>query len=151
MNQTTTYRYEAKNDKSYYALAAYVIDLNTNVSLFPGHRVIILDDHVAESVDKFINKNGLDVYISPINLDDENIGELINTETVDSGTLHKIAHLLLGRMDSLTSLHKQTMAEAKRDIDMYRKLYQKQLGNFNRVRDQIQAITVLLNAIFPEK
>lgn len=35
MEQTTPYRYEAKNDGSYNELAAYVTQLMGNVSLFP--------------------------------------------------------------------------------------------------------------------
>ena len=73
MEQTTPYRYEAKNDGSYNALAAYATLLMGNVSLFPELRTIVIDGKFAKDVSKFIDKEGLDVFISAIEIDDENL------------------------------------------------------------------------------
>lgn len=158
MEQTTPYyRYEAKNDGSYTELAAYAVLLTGNVSLFPQLRTIVIDGRFANDVGKFIDKEGLDVFISPIEIDDDNLLSLINTEAIDTETLRKIAYRLIEQTNSMAEKHNNIIAEitaaddaVKKDRDFYRELYLKYANKNDRIKEQIRAIGTLVDSIFPE-
>lgn len=157
MEQTTPYRYEAKNDDSYNALAAYAALLMGNVSLFPQLRTIVIDGRFANDVDKFIEKECLEIFISQIEIDDDNLLNLLNTETVDTETLRKIAYRLIEQTNSMAKKHNNIIAEitaadeaVKKDRDYYRKLYLKYADKNDRIKEQIRAIGTLVDSIFPE-
>lgn len=159
MEQTTPYyRYEAKNDGSYTELAAYAVLLTGNVSLFPQLRTIVIDGRFANDVGKFIDKEGLDVFISPIEIDDDNLLNLINTEAIDTETLRKIAYRLIEQTNSMAEKHNNIIAEitaagdaVKKDRDFYRELYLKYANKNDRIKEQIRAIGTLVDTIFPKE
>lgn len=159
MEQTTPYyRYEAKNDGSYTELAAYAVLLTGNVSLFPQLRTIVIDGRFANDVGKFIDKEGLDVFISPIEIDDDNLLNLINTEAIDTETLRKIAYRLIEQTNSMAERHNNIIAEitasdeaVKKDRDFYRELYLKYANKNDRIKEQIRAIGTLVDSIFPKE
>lgn len=159
MEQTTPYyRYEAKNDGSYTELAAYAVLLTGNVSLFPQLRTIVIDGRFANDVGKFIDKEGLDVFISPIEIDDDNLLNLINTEAIDTETLRKIAYRLIEQTNSMAEKHNNIIAEitaaddaVKKDRDFYRELYLKYANKSDRIKEQIRAIGTLVDSIFPKE
>lgn len=159
MEQTTPYyRYEAKNDGSYTELAAYAVLLTGNVSLFPQLRTIVIDGRFANDVGKFIDKEGLDVFISPIEIDDDNLLNLINTEAIDTETLRKIAYRLIEQTNSMAEKHNTIIAEitaadesVKKDRDFYRELYLKYANKNDRIKEQIRAIGTLVDSIFPKE
>mgnify|MGYP000091527456 CR=1 FL=1 len=158
MEQTTPYRYEAKNDGSYNELAAYAALLMGNVSFFPELRTIVIDGRFANDVGEFIDKGGLDILISPIEINDDNLLELVNTATVDAETLRKIAYRLIEQTNSMAKKHNSIIAEitasdeaAKKDRDYYRKLYLKYANKNDRIKEQIRAIGTLVDSIFPQE
>ncbi|ROT10389.1 hypothetical protein ED388_04500 [Muribaculaceae bacterium Isolate-007 (NCI)] len=158
MEQSTPYRYEAKNDGSYNELAAYAALLMGNVSLFPELRVIVIDGRFANDVGKFIDNEGLDFYIAPIEVDDDNLLNLINTAAVDVETLRKIAYRLIEQTNSMAEKHNNIIAEitaadenVKKDRDYYRELYLKYANKSNRIKEQIRAIGTLVDSIFPKE
>lgn len=157
MEQGTPYRYEAKNDGSYNELASYATQLMGNVSLFPELSTIVIDGRFANDVGKFIDKEGLDVFISPIEVDDNNIHNLINTATVDTDTLRKIIYQLLEEKRAMAETHKSVLDDitkqcdsAKKDRDLFQKWYHESAQGADRVKSQVKAIAVLVNSIFPE-
>lgn len=157
MEQATPYRYEAKNDGSYNELAAYATQLMGNVSLFPELSTIVIDGRFANDVGKFIDKEGLDVFISPIEVDDNNIHNLINTATVDTDTLRKIIYRVMEEKRAMAEEHKSILDDitkqcdsAKKDRDLFQKWYHESAQGADRVKSQVKAIAVLVNSIFPE-
>lgn len=155
---TPYYRYEAKNDGSYNELAAHAVLLTGNVSLFPQLRTIVIDGRFANDVGKFIDKEGLDVFISPIEIDDDNLLNLINTEAIDTETLRKIAYRLIEQTNSMAEKHNNIIAEitaadeaVKKDRDFYRELYLKYANKNDRIKEQIRAIGTLVDTIFPKE
>lgn len=158
MEQTTPYRYEAKNDGSYNELAAYATRLMGNVSLFPELRTIVIDGRFAKDVSKFIDKEGLDVFISAIEIDDENLAALIHTEAIDTATLRSIIDRLVEQSNSMAEKHNSIMADiiaadetVKKDRDYYRDLYLKYSNKNDRIKEQIRAIGTLVDSIFPKE
>lgn len=155
MEQTTPYyRYEAKNDGSYNELAAYAALLMGNVSLFPQLRTIVIDGRFANDVDKFIEKECLEIFISPIEIDDDNLLNLFNTEAIDTETLRNIAYRLIGQTSNIAEKHNNIIAEiteVKKDRDYYRKLYLKYADKNDRIKEQIRAIGTLVDSIFPKE
>lgn len=158
MEQTTPYRYEAKNDGSYTELAAYVTQLMGNVSLFPELKIVVVDGRFANDIGKFIDKEKLDVFISPIEIDDENLVNLINTEAVDTYTLRKVIDRLVEQANSMAEKHNNIIAEitaadesVKKDRDFYRELYLKYANKNDRIKEQIRAIGTLVDTIFPKE
>lgn len=158
MEQTTPYRYEAKNDGSYNELAAYAALLMGNVSFFPELRTIVIDGRFANDVGKFIDKEGLDILISPIEINDDNLLELVNTATVDAETLRKVAYRLIEQTNSMAEKHNNIIAEitssgeaVKKVRDFYRELYLKSANKNNRIKEQIRAIGTLVDSIFPKE
>lgn len=157
MEQTTPYRYEAKNDGSYNELAAYAALLMGNVSFFPELRTIVIDGRFANDVGKFIDKEGLDIFISPIEIDDDNLLNLINTEAIDTETLRKIAYRLIEQANSMAEKHNNIIAEitasdeaVKKDRDYYRELFVKHANKNDRIKKQLRAIGTLVDSIFPK-
>lgn len=158
MGQNTSYQYKANNDNSYDELAAYAINLAGNVSLFPAQKTIVIDGRFSDDVGKLIDREGLDFHITPIEIDDENIDELIDSETTDADTLRNIIYRMKGQKSAMAEHHKTVVAEiakerdsAKSDRDMYMRWYSESNDRENRVKRQVQAIAVLINEIFPEK
>lgn len=157
MEQNTSYRYEAKNDGSYNELAAYAIMLMGNVSLFPELRTIVIDGRFTDDVGKFIDKEGLDFYISPIEIEDECLGNLIHTEAIDIATLRRIVDRLIEQSNSMKEKHDSIIADiikadehVKKDRDYYRELCQKYARRNSRIKEQIHAIGTLVDSIFPK-
>lgn len=158
MNQNTPYRYEAKNDGSYNELAAYATQLMGNVSLFPELRTIVIDGRFANDVGKFIDKEGLDIFTSPIEVDEDNLVDIIHTEAMAPDTLREVADGLLGKIHFLAEENKTRIDEktkecneAKKSRDTYRDLYLEYYDRNNRIKKQIAAIGALINAIFSDK
>lgn len=157
MEQTSPYRYEAKNGGSYNELAAYASLLMGNVSFFPEQQTIVIDGRFTNDVNKFIIKEGLDVYISPIEIKDDNLLNILNTATVDTDTLRKIAYHLIEKINIMAKEHNNSTANmtaenkaVKKDRDYYRELYLKYAGKHDRIKQQIRDIGSLINSIFPK-
>lgn len=158
MEQITAYQYKAINDVSYNALAAYVTNIVANVSLFPEKQTIVVEGKSAYNVGKFIDDQGLDFHINPIEVHDENLGEVINNETTDPGTLRSIIIRLLEDKAHTAERHDSVISEitrdrdiARKDRDMYMRWYTESNQQADRVKGQIQAISVLIDSIYPKQ
>lgn len=158
METNTSYRYESKNDGSYNELAAYAVGLMGNVSLFPELGVIVIDGRFADGVGAFIDNNGLDFHISPIEIEDDNLINLVNTEAIDTETLRRVtcriielSHSAAEKKDKIISEMAASNEAVKSDLNHYRELYLKYADTNCRIYEQIRAIGTLVDSIFPKK
>lgn len=158
MELTTSYQYKAINEASYNSLAAYASTIPATVTLHPGLLTIVISENATKEVGKFIDDNGLDFHINQIEVDDDNLRDVIDSETTDADTLRKIIYRMMGEKQSMIEAHESVLESitkqcdsAKKDRDMYQKWYYETTEKTDRVKSQIQAIAVLVNSIFPEK
>lgn len=158
MDQNTAYQYKALNEDSYNSLAAFAVSTPATVTLHPGLLTIVITGDDANEVGKFIDSEGLDFHINPIEFHDETLGAVIDCETTDAGTLRKIIYRMMGERSAMEEHHNGVLAEitaqrdsAKKDRDMYMRWYSDSTNREDRVKGQVRAIALLLNEIFPEK
>lgn len=158
MENQTSYCYNALNEDSYYKLAAYASTIPATVTLHPGPLTIVVSENAKEYVGKFIDDNGLDFHINPIELHDDNIEKLINSDTTDADTLRKIIFRMMREKETMIEAHQSVVDSitkqcdsAKEDREMYQKWYHESSEKNDKVKSQIQAIAVLIDSIFPLK
>lgn len=158
MELTTSNQYKALNEDSYNSLAAYASTIPATVTLHPGLLTIVISENATKEVGKFIDDNGLDFHINQIEVDDDNLRDVIDSETTDADTLRKIIYRMMGEKQSMIEAHESVLESitkqcdsAKKDRDMYQKWYHEATHGADRVKSQVQAIAVLVNSIFPEK
>ncbi|MBO5269030.1 MAG: hypothetical protein J6B13_09770 [Muribaculaceae bacterium] len=157
MELTTSNQYKALNEASYNSLAAYASTIPATVTLHPGFLTIVISEDAAKEVGEFIDDNGLDFRISQIEVDDDNLRDVIDSETTDADTLRKIIYQLLEEKRAMAETHKSVLDDiakqcdsAKENRDMYQKWYYETKQGADRVKSQVKAIAVLVNSIFPE-
>lgn len=158
MELNTPYQYKALNEDSYNSLAAYATTIPATVTLHPGLLTIVISENAANEVGQFIDENGLDFHINQIEVNNENLRDVIDSETTDADTLRNIISRLMDEHEAITEPLERDLAkvekerdEAKHDRDMYKRWHSESLQASCRVKSQIQAIAVLVNSIFPEK
>ncbi len=158
MEQDTAIQYKALNENSYNRLAAYAVTLPATVTLNPEFLVIVIPENAAKEVGEFIDNEGLDFHIEPIEVDSDNVGELIDDETTDASSLRKICYILLEEKRQMALEHNDVLSEitkerdsVKMDRDHYRKWWSECNTERDRVKKQIGAIAVLSQSIFPDK
>ena len=157
MELTTSNQYKALNEASYNSLAAYASTIPATVTLHPGLLTIVISENASKEVGEFIDDNGLDFHINPIEVDDDNLRAVIDSETTDADTLRKIIYRMMGEKQSMIEAHESVLESitkqcdsAKKDRDMYQKWYYETKQGADRVKSQVKAIAVLVNSIFPE-
>lgn len=157
MELTTSNQYKALNEASYNSLAAYASTIPATVTLHPGFLTIVISEDATKEVGEFIDDNGLDFRISQIEVDDDNLRYVIDSETTDANTLRKIIYQLLEEKRAMAETHKSVLDDitkqcdsAKENRDMYQKWYYETKQGADRVKSQVKAIAVLVNSIFPE-
>lgn len=157
MELTTSNQYKALNEASYNSLAAYASTIPATVTLHPGFLTIVISEDATKEVGQFIDDNGLDFHINPIEVHDENLGDVIDNATTDANTLRKIIYQLLEEKRAMAETHKSVLDDitkqcdsAKENRDMYQKWYYETKQGADRVKSQVKAIAVLVNSIFPE-
>lgn len=155
MKQNTTYQYKANNASSYDVLVHYAADLNVNVQLFPAMLTINIDGSAADGIGKFIDDKGLDFHIAPIEVHDENLGEVIDNETIDPDTLRGIIRRMIEHKREMAKQEGETLAkvikerdDALTDKEMYHRWYTDTLDSYGRVKNQVKAIANLMNEVF---
>lgn len=160
MENKTIYQYKANNESSYGTLAYYAAALPANVSLFPGSLTLNIDGSAAKEVGQFIDDNGLSFHITPIEQDGENIDSLVADDTTDASVLREI----IRGMDEKINMHKESseamqrrlqacetnLREARGNAESYREWYAESQAETDRIKRQIQAISLLFRSIFPE-
>ena len=157
MELTTSNQYKALNEASYNSLAAYASTIPATVTLHPGFLTIVISEDATKEVGEFIDDNGLDFHISQIEVDDDNLRDVIDSETTDANTLRKIIYQLFDEKRAMAETHKSVLDDitkqcdsAKENRDMYQKWYYETKQGADRVKSQVKAIAVLVNSIFPE-
>lgn len=158
MDQNTAYQYKALNEESYNSLAAYAVTTPATVTLHPGLLTIVITGDEANEVGKFIDSEGLDFHVNPIEFHDETLGAVIDCETTDAGTLRKIIYRMMAERTAMEEHHKGIITEitaqrdeAQKSRDTYSRWYTEEAAHSSRVKNQVQAIAVLINSIFSEK
>lgn len=157
MELTTSNQYKALNEASYNSLAAYASTIPATVTLHPGFLTIVISEDATKEVGQFIDDNGLDFRISQIEVDDDNLRDVIDSETTDANTLRKIIYRMMEEKRAMAETHKSVLEDitkqrdsAKENRDMYQKWYYETKQGADRVKSQVKAIAVLVNSIFPE-
>lgn len=158
MGLITSYQYKALNEDSYNNLAAYASTIPATVTLHPGLLTIVISEDAAKEVGQFIDNNGLDFHINQIEVDDDNFRDVIDSETTDADTLRKIIYRMMEEKRAMAEEHKSVLDDitkqyesAKENSDLYQKWYHESAKKSDRVKSQVKAIAVLVNAIFPEE
>lgn len=158
MELTTSYQYKAINEASYNSLAAYASTIPATVTLHPGLLTIVISENATKEVGKFIDDNGLDFHINQIEVDDDNLRDVIDSETTDADTLREVIRMIMARpaADDTADLRAEikTLTGRKdfleKDRDMYQKWYREGEAKAGRVRKQVEAISTLLSSIYPQ-
>lgn len=158
MEKIKSYEYAARDDNSYNRLAAYAINTPATVTLHPGLAVIVISEIAKDEVDKYIRTEGLDVTVRAIEVHDENLGEVIDSETTDSATLRSIIYKLFEQRGNVEMRHRKEIDDltaqrddAKERLENYKKWWNESESKYQRVKGQVKAISTLMNEVFPEK
>ena len=157
MELTTPYQYKAMTEESYNSLAAYASTIPATVTLHPGFLTIVISEDAAKEVCEFIEDNDLDIQIYQIEVDDDNLREVIDSETTDADTLRKIIYQMMEEKRAIAETHKSILDDitkqcdsAQKNHEMYKKWYYETKQGADRIKSQVKAIAVLVNTIFPE-
>jgi hypothetical protein len=136
MSEFTSFRYTASTDEEYRNLASYVATLHANVVLKPASRVVI-------------------VYVKP---DDEydtiaSLGEYDdarkNLTVVKTENVNDAAENIAAQEEELSTL--KTLSErSKKEAFEMREYWIKSVKKHDRIKEQIEAIGVIINNIYPK-
>lgn len=168
MEKSTSYRYEALNDKSYQKLSEFAARAAVaTTTLYPKHKTVVISATDAEldfigRTGKFIDDNGLDFHITPIERSGDPIEAIIADETIDAESLRQLViefkeyrdKLVKEHNDRVNDLHSEIdetvkkLNDASRERDQYADLWKVAHTRSSRVREQIEAIAVLMNSIY---
>lgn len=135
-NNLTAYSYKANNGDSYSALAEFVTTIMAQkITLIPSELTIIVEptkDNSIALVASFVDENALDFHIAPVEAAPENLTNIISeiTEKLNDAESSKAA--------------------IQNDADRYRKYWLDGSAEINRIKEQVNAIGVLLTSIFPK-
>ena len=113
------------------------------MTLFPDYNTIVLSEASANDAGAYIDKEGLNFHIEPIDADD-----------ADPATLRGLAERLIGQkaaVDEELANVRESLTMARNDVETYSKWYREELATNDRVKAQIQAIAVLYQSIFADK
>ena len=157
----TTYKYKATSDETYYSLAAYAVTLSVPVSLFPQHKTIAVTDEAINEIDSFIEKNCPDIIISSSQIEVDDINELLADPTSDTSILRDIAKSFQtdlkayadfynNNLEKSANLEKE-LEKTTRDKDAYYRYWKVAEKKCDRVYSQIEAISILMRSIFPNR
>lgn len=156
---TITYKYKADDEASFISLAAYVITLPFSVSLFPKYKTISVPEEASKCIGEFINSEGLRFLLRISDIEADEIEELLSDPVSDTFILRDIAEsfqadkkgaaALLAKANSEKAELKQQLEKAEINASrFYRDMLEAQ-RRYERLREQVQSITVLLNSISP--
>lgn len=151
---TNSIQYIANDKGSYTSLANFAVTLGTDVTLFPDYNTIVLTEASANDAGAYIDKEGLNFHIEPIDADDADPEMLVSFRTADAATLRGLAERLIGQkaaVDEELAQVRESLTMARNDVETYSKWYREELATNDRVKAQIQAIAVLYQSIFADK
>lgn len=151
---TNSIQYIANDKGSYTSLANFAVTLGTDVTLFPDYNTIVISEASANDAGAYIDKEGLNFHIEPVDADDIDPEMLVSFRTADAATLRGLAERLIGQkaaVDEELAQVRESLTKARNDVEMYSKWYRDELATNDRVKSQIQAIAVLYQSIFADK
>lgn len=151
---TNSIQYIANDKGSYTSLANFAVTLGTDVTLFPDYNTIVLSEASANDAGAYIDKEGLNFHIEPIDADDADPEMLVSFRTADAATLRGLAERLIDQkaaVDEELANVRESLTLARNDVETYSKWYREELATNDRVKAQIQAIAVLYQSIFADK
>lgn len=151
---TNSIQYIANDKGSYTSLANFAVTLGTDVTLFPDYNTIVLSEASANDAGAYIDKEGLNFHIEPVDADDIDPEMLVSFRTADAATLRRLAERLIDQkaaVDEELANVRESLTKARNDVEMYSKWYREELATNDRVKAQIQAIAVLYQSIFADK
>ena len=151
---TNSIQYIANDKGSYTSLANFAVTLGTDVTLFPDYNTIVLSEASANDAGAYIDKEGLNFHIEPIDADDIDPEMLVSFRTADAATLRRLAERLIDQkaaVDEELANVRESLTTARNDVETYSKWYREELATNDRVKAQIQAIAVLYQSIFADK
>lgn len=157
MENAISYRYEALNEESYDEMLGYVLAEDFEVALYPESQTIVIANFDEAEVGKFIDDNALDFRIKALDVYDNDLDSLIDSETVDANTLRKVAERLRHRIKVMAEANEKSHNALKEELFRTRNEHERLSGFLNeanckscRVRKQVEAIAVMLDSIFPK-
>ncbi len=160
----TTYKYVANNKDSYNSLAAYAVTLPVTVTLFPQYNTIAISEDAANEVGKFIDDEALDFIIKVDQTEVDDIEELLSSPTTDTSILRDIAESFQASMKASAEQYQKdidnvcaeradainALESKKKDAENYAKWWDEESAKNRRIRQQVEAIAVLVSSIFPK-
>lgn len=157
MNLHTPFKFTASDDTSYNSIAACAVTIDATVTLHPDLLTVVVSSEGVGEMGQFIEDSALDIKVSQIEVNDDNLTDVIESRTTDAGTLRKIIYQLLEEKRAMAETHKSVLDDitkqcdsSKENRDMYQKWYYETKQGADRVKSQVRAIAMLVNSIFPE-
>ena len=160
-NADTSYKYIAYDVESYEALASKAITTGADVALYPSQKTIIVTptkeaEDVIQFIGEYIDNSALNFRIYPMEI--KEYSDLFSDTVLDGATAKKMANVLRQECDiDIFDLQKK-LKEAKtsletitKDRDNYQKWYHSSIVRESKIKEQLKAIGVLLNAINPNE
>lgn len=158
MEQNKAIQYKALDNESYNALAAHAVNFPATVTLHPKLSTIVVCGDWHQKIRDLIHSESLSFQVEPIEFNDDSLEKLIDSDTTDAGTLREIIFRLINEKadaeDSYQKLINDITAqrdEARKGRDEYSKWWHEANFKNDRVKDQVKAIAVMINSIFPER
>ena len=157
MNLHTPFKFTASDDTSYNSIAACAVTIDATVTLHPDLLTVVVSSEGVGEMGQFIEGSALDIKVSQIEVNDDNLTDVIESRTTDAGTLRKIIYRMMEEKRAMAETHKSVLDDitkqcdsSKENRDMYQKWYYETKQGADRVKSQVRAIAVLVNSIFPE-
>lgn len=157
MNLHTPFKFTASDDTSYNSIAACAVTIDATVTLHPDLLTVVVSSEGVGEMGQFIEDSALDIKVSQIEVNDDNLTDVIESRTTDAGTLRKIIYRMMEEKRAMAETHKSVLDDitkqcdsSKENRDMYQKWYYETKQGADRVKSQVRAIAVLVNSIFPE-
>lgn len=159
--QTSAFKFQTKDEKSYSTLAAFAATLSVPMTLLPEQKAIVIASEAAKMANDFIDSEGLDFYSVIFEHSDGDIDDLLADPTTDAAELRILANSLRNAQKGLEGDIDDTIRErneingklekAERDRDMFFDWYKDHKDKYAKLREQVNAISVLIGSVCPEE
>lgn len=155
--QTSAFKFQTKDEKSYSTLAAFAATLSVPVTLYPEQKTIVIASDAAKMANDFIDSEGLDFYSVIFEFSDGDIDDLLADPTTDPAELRILAQSLRDEqkaweedMKEITDERNEIngkLEKAERDRDLFYDWYKEHKDKYTNLYDRVNAISVLLGSV----
>ena len=144
----TTLRYTLADRETYQELATFAVTLTSEVTLYPQMLSIVVCDEDKDIVADYLNDHDI-IPAEEIELstDYQNVDELFSETMCGESILRYVAETYKGDKEAA----EKRIEHLKTDRDLYRQFYNEVKEKSNRVEEQVKALAVLINNIYPQK